>query len=393
MVRGIGQCLLLGIAACGGGGGGDSFDPGGATIELEPAFANLSLSQPVALLRAPHDSSRWFVVEQAGVVRVFDNEASVAASTVFINITGRVTSGGETGLLGMAFDPDFDANRYVYLSYTRSGPLTSVLSRFQSFDGGQTLDPSSETVILTATQPFANHNGGNILFGPDGLLYFGLGDGGSGNDSQNNAQDNTNLLGAMLRIDVSNLPYQIPSTNPFAGNALCGNGGTSPDGSECPEIYAWGLRNPWRFSFDRATGDLWAGDVGQSDWEEVDRISIGGNYGWRDREGAHCNADLYPAGGCPTAGLIDPETEYDHTAGGSVTGGYVYRGAALPALVGSYLFGDFSSGRIFRLAPGAADYEDMLDTTLNISSFGQDIDGELYVLDYGGAIHHIVPSP
>jgi glucose/arabinose dehydrogenase len=184
-------------------------------------------------------------------------------------------------------------------------------------------------------QPYQNHNGGNIAFGPDGYLYFGLGDGGSGNDPGDNAQNTSNLLGAMLRIDVGVLPYTIPPTNPFAGNPPCGDGGFSPDGSGCPEIFAWGLRNPWRWSFDRATGDLWAGDVGQNAWEEVDRITIGGNYGWRDREGAHCNPNLYPAGDCPTAGLIDPETEYSHAVGSSITGGYVYRGSTLPGLVGS----------------------------------------------------------
>lgn len=366
---------------------------GMVALGLQRAYSDLTFSQPVALLQAPDDDTRWFVVEQAGIVRVFDNDAGVTAATTFIDITDRVVSGGETGLLGMAFAPNFAANGHVFLSYTGANPLTSVIVRMRSTDGGQTLNPATETVILTVAQPYSNHNGGNIAFGPDGLLYVGFGDGGSGNDPDNNAQNTTNLLGSMLRINVGTLPYQIPATNPFAGNALCGDGGVSPGGDDCPEIYAWGLRNPWRWSFDRATGDLWAGDVGQNDWEEVDRIVIGGNYGWRDREGAHCNPTLHPGGGCSTAGVLDPQTEYGHSVGSSITGGYVYRGTAIPALVGSYLFADFVTGRIFRLTPGGTDYEDMPGSGLNISSFGEAADGELYALDYGGGIYRIVAAP
>jgi hypothetical protein len=208
-------------------------------------------------------------------------------------------------------------------------------------------------VLLTVDQPFSNHNGGNLVFGPDGLLYAGLGDGGSSGDPQDNAQNTRTLLGKMLRIDVSaGTGYTIPASNPFAANSRC----TTGNGSDpCPEIFAFGFRNPWRFSFDRATGELWVGDVGQGAWEEVDRVVAGGNYGWRFREGAHC---FEPASGCPTAHdgqpLIDPVAEYDHATGESITGGYVYRGTANPALVGRYVFADFISGRLFAHDPGSS---------------------------------------
>lgn len=358
-------CVMA--AACGGGGGGDSpvtppppppppppasgldarpvnttcIAPDRATgqvsLGLERAFPSLSFTNPVALLQAPGDGSRWFVVEQAGRVMVFPNSPSAATAATFIDLRSRVLSGGEQGLLGMAFDPQFATNGRVYLSYTADGPRRSVLSRFRSLDGGQSLNAITEEVLLTVPQPYSNHNGGHIAFGPDGYLYFGLGDGGSGGDPQNNAQTTTNLLGAMLRIDVNGpAPYGIPGDNPFAANPRCANGsGTAP----CPEIYAWGLRNPWRWSFDRATGALWAGDVGQSAREEIDRIERGGNYGWRYREGTLC---YNPSSNCPTVGpggepLIDPVAEYGRTVGASVTGGYVYRGSAIPSLVGRYL--------------------------------------------------------
>ncbi len=322
---------------------------------------------------------------------VFPDSASPSA-TVFVDIRGRVLSGGEQGLLGMAFHPDFAANGEVFLSYTASSPRRSVLSRFTSLDGGQTLSASSEEVLLTVDQPFSNHNGGHIAFGPDGLLYYGLGDGGSGGDPDNNAQTTTNLLGTVVRIDVDGPPpYGIPADNPFAANPRCATGtGTAP----CPEIYAFGLRNPWRWSFDRATGDLWLGDVGQGSWEEIDRVERRGNYGWRFREGAHC---FNPSSNCPTTGaggepLVDPVAEYGRSLGASVTGGYVYRGGAAPALAGRYLFGDFVSGRLFAYEPGPtpdASRVQLAQTGLAIASFGEGNDGELYVVDYGGGLYRI----
>ncbi len=387
-------CLLLAVmlAAC-GGGGGNGF-AGGAPIALERAFPNLSFSRPVAMLQAPGDDTRWFVVEQSGVVRVFANDQTASSSAVFIDISALVgDSSGEKGLFGIAFDPDFTTNGHAYLSFTRSSPaLTSYVSRFTSTDGGQTLDPASQAVLVTLAQPFSNHNGGHIVFGPDGFLYVGFGDGGSANDPGNRAQDTTNLFGTIVRINVSTLPYTIPANNPFAGNPRCTTG-VSATAIDCPEIYAWGLRNPWRFSFHRGSDELWAGDVGQDAWEEVDRIDNGANYGWRIREGAHCNTAYFPGGGCPTAGLVDPIAEYDHGLGESITGGYVYRGGALPALAGSYLFGDYITGRIFRLAPGSATVEVLLDTAFNIASFAEANDGEIYAVDYGGTLQQVVAAP
>jgi glucose/arabinose dehydrogenase len=369
--------MAIALAAC---SKHDKATPvGGAPsgITLARAFPNLSFSHPVLMLQAPGDASRVFVVEQAGTVRVFPNSDSATASTVFINISDRVDSSApEAGLLGMAFDPDFASNGRVFLSYTRSGPdsttpLVSVIARYTSSDGGATLDPNSEVVLLTQDQPFVNHNGGHIIFGPDGYLYMGLGDGGSGGDPQDNAQNTNTLLGKLLRIDVrgNTAPYGIPADNPFAAS-----GGRK-------EIYAYGLRNPWRFQFDRATGELWLADVGQDRWEEVNRVTRGGNYGWDDREGAHC---FEPASSCRTSGLIEPVAEYGHDNGRcSITGGYVYRGSAHAALAGMYLYGDFCTGEIWGLPAGGGAPALLFAGGISISSFGEDNAGEVYVVSYG----------
>lgn len=365
---------------------------GVTTAEAFPALPRFN--QPVALLQAPGEASRWFVVERTGVVRVFDNDPGAATTAVFVDISGQVDSGpGEAGLLGMAFHPRFRTNGQVFLSYTRPG-LVSTISRFTSRDGGRTLDAASEETILTVAQDFGNHNGGNIAFGPDGYLFAGFGDGGSAGDPLGRAQDTTSLLGAMLRLDVDGAaPYGIPPTNPFAGNPLCNSGFGASRTSACAEIYAWGFRNPWRWSFDRVTGDLWVGDVGQGNWEEVDLVQSGGNYGWRIREGAHC---FDPSIGCSIAGLIDPVAEYDHTQGNSITGGYLYRGQAIPGLVGSYVYGDFGSGRVWGLfddGRGGREPRELLATGFGISSFGEGLDGELYIVDFfGGRIHVMQPA-
>jgi glucose/arabinose dehydrogenase len=386
--------LLPAIAACGGGGGSDSAatppsdpPPSPLSVVVNRAFPALTFAQPLAMVQPPGDSGRWFLAEQGGRVLVFPNQPAAAAATVAVDLTDRVVSGGEAGLLGIAFHPRFADNGEVFLSYTAAGnPLVSRISRFLSPDR-TTIDPASEQILLTLDQPFANHNGGHILFGPDGFLYAGFGDGGSAGDPLGNAQNTGNLFGAILRLNVDaaapGLPYAIPPDNPFAAG-----GGRA-------EIFAWGLRNPWRFNFDRATGTLWAGDVGQNAWEEVDVIVRGGNFGWDVREGAHC---FEPAAGCPTAGLIDPVAEYPHAAGSadcSVTGGYVYRGAASPALQGTYLFGDFCSGIIRGLPLGAdglptAAPSVLAASGLNISSFAERNDGELFVLDLvGGGIYQL----
>ncbi|HUQ51811.1 MAG TPA: PQQ-dependent sugar dehydrogenase, partial [Gammaproteobacteria bacterium] len=360
---------------------------GVATIQLQRVFPNLSFSQPVGMLQAPGDNSRWFVLEKGGTVRAVTTTANPTANAF---ITLAVNSGGEGGLLGMAFDPSFATNGFVFLSFTEGSPMVSVVARFTIAPARTTLVTSSRLDILRVNQPsFENHKGGNIAFGPDGFLYLGLGDGGSGGDPSGHAQNTRDLLGDFVRLDVRNAtpatPYAIPAGaagNPFQNNPICpATGGVQ----SCPEIYASGLRNPWRWSFDTATGDLWVGDVGQNALEEIDLVERGGNYGWNCREGLVAYSGM-PAS-CPAtaAGFADPVHDYGRTAGASVTGGYVYRGTALPALVGRYVFGDFVTGRIWRLVPNGSGFaaEELLDTALAISSFGQGNDGELYVVHIG----------
>lgn len=364
-------------------------------VGVQQVFTSLSFDQPLAMLQAPGDDSRWFVVERPGAVRVFpdDPAATMADVDTFADLANQVDSGpGEAGLLGMAFHPDFQNNGEVYLSYTRGPALQSVISCFlvDTTDGSLVVD--SEEVLLTLDQPQVNHNGGNIAFGWDGFLYIGFGDGGGAGDPNENGQDTTNIFGTISRIDTGGPgDYAIPDDNPFAGNTECRQG-SSPGTTPCPEIFAFGFRNPWRFSFDRQTGELWAGDVGQGTWEEVDRVETSMNYGWDEREGAHC---FEPPDGCDTNN-VDPITEYNHSLGNSVTGGYVYRGADFPDLNGYYVFGDFGSGRIFAVpfdSPIGTPAEELVDTALSISSFAQSNSGELYVLDFGaGTIHRLVAN-
>ncbi len=347
-------------------------------------FNNLQFTSPVAMLQAPGDNSRWFIVELNGTVRVFDNDENTLTSSLFLDISTQVTSGGERGLLNMALHPDFANNGQAFLAYTATinNQLVSRISRFSSSDGGQTLNSSSEEILLVVNQPYNNHNGGFLAFGPDNYLYIGFGDGGSAGDPLGHGQDTTTLLGNVLRIDVDNgTPYAIPADNPFVS-----------DPPNRAEIYAWGLRNPWRGSFDIANGSLWLGDVGQNQWEEINLIEANGNYGWNIREAAHCYND--PSESCSTAGLIDPVLEYDHANGGrSVTGGVVYRGTTINELQGAYIFGDFTNGKIWYLADTNSNTPSaqlLQDSGLNISSFGQDQEGEVYVVNYGGNIHKIV---
>ncbi|MDH3712451.1 MAG: PQQ-dependent sugar dehydrogenase [Gammaproteobacteria bacterium] len=380
-------CLLC---ACSSNGSSGSTPSGGDfAVELQRAFANLTFTLPVAMLQAPGDPTRFYVVEKDGRVRAFDNDPAADTTGDFFTDDNDLVDAGpnEAGLLGMAFHPDYAGNSTVYLSYTRSGPV-SYVSRYIVVGGS--IDSNSEQPVIIVNQPYGNHNGGQIAFGPDGYLYIGLGDGGSGGDPHEHGQNTNTRLGAMLRIDVNNVPmgadYGIPGDNPFAASSGCADAG-------CPEIYAWGLRNPWRWSFDRVTGDLWLGDVGQGNWEEVNLVRRGENYGWRVREGAHCHR---PANNCETAGFVDPRAEYGRSEGYSVTGGYVYRGSAIAALQGYYLYGDYGSGRIWALETGADNAEPVLlmDTNLNIASFAEDQVGEIYVLDYSsGEIHKLMPAP
>jgi glucose/arabinose dehydrogenase len=367
--------------------------PNPPALLLTEAFPGQSFTQPVALIQAPADNQRWYLVEKGGLIFTFTADDEQAA--VFADLTAQVdASQFESGLLGMAFHPDFAANRQVLLSYTAPGPDTSTplvshISRFQAPTDELTIDMTSEEILLTLDQPFGNHNGGQILFGPDGLLYISFGDGGAGGDPRGHGQNTDTLLGAILRIDVDQREegrnYAIPADNPFA------------TGGGAPEIYAWGQRNPWRSSFDRATGVFWSADVGQNAWEEVNIIERGGNYGWNFREGAHC---FLPPVACPTAGLIDPVTEYPNAGGDcSITGGYVYRGTMFPDLAGTYIFGDFCSGRIWGLPTDTnglpvGPHHLLLDSPLQISSFAEGNEGEVYVLDFaGGSIFRLEQLP
>lgn len=376
---------------------------GSVSIGTQRVFPNLTFRDPATrvsrnpllMLQAPGDRSRWFVVERFGAVRVFENNPAVAASAVFLDIGSRVESScAECGLLGMAFHPEFPATPRVYLVYTSlerpGGGPDSRLSEFSSPDGGLTLDPASERIILTINKGSEHHHGGGIIFGRDGYLYFATGDGNSAR--RNDAQDLKTLLGKVLRIDIrgttGSVLYRIPADNPFAAStAFCNVNGTGTQ--NCPEVWAWGLRNPWRWSFDRQTGELWAGDVGERLREEVDRVVRGGNYGWRCFEGT---LDTGRGCGTPVGPLLPPLAEYSHELGQSITGGYVYRGTAVPALIGRYLFADFVSGRIWHIPNDTAPTTTMaegFDSGLNISSFGEDHDGELYVVNMRGDLHQI----
>ena len=341
------------------------------------------LTTPVYITPAGDRSDRLFVVEQDGRIRIIRNGRLLAQP--FLDIRSRVVAGGELGLLSVAFHPRFAGNGRFFVNYTtdRGGRLRTVIAEYRVAAPGSDVADPDERILLEIDQPFRNHNGGLNLFGPDGMLYIGMGDGGSGGDPMNNGQRLDTLLGKLLRIDVDGAaPYAIPPDNPFVNRA--GARG---------EIWAYGLRNPWRFSFDRATGRLFLADVGQNQWEEINIIERGGNYGWRTMEGAHC---FNPSTGCDRTGLALPIAEYDHEQGCSVTGGYVYRGSRIRALVGRYLFADYCSGRIWVLADAGGNRWAMavaLTTDFRITSFGEDQTGELYVVDHNGTVYRLMARP
>ncbi|WP_455212816.1 PQQ-dependent sugar dehydrogenase [Kaarinaea lacus] len=390
--------ILLGLIILSGIVAGGCFEKttttdqtSGVDLTLQRVFEGIEFFQPVALFSVPNKNSQWWVVEKQGRVFRIAEQGGKYTKELLVDLSDRVNSRhNEGGLLGLAFHPDYAKNRQVFLSYTADGtPLTSVVSRFKTTDGGG-IAADSEQILLQVDQPYGNHNGGQIAFGPDGFLYIGLGDGGAAGDPKNNGQNTKTLLGAMLRIDVDNgNPYAIPKDNPFAASA---------DGRG--EIYAWGMRNPWRWSFDRQTGELWVADVGQNEWEEVNLVNQSGNYGWNIKEGTHCYVTSDCKKAAHDAHVIDPVAEYSHNQGCSVTGGYVYRGEQIKSLQGTYLFGDFCSGRIWGLSASGQSSESqrefenklLIKSDLMISSFAEDNQGEIYVIHYDGEIYKIVPT-
>jgi len=400
--------LAVFLAACGGSGGGSGgggnnppppVQPGafgltqrvpvtGLTFPLSPpqpgqveivdAFPNLSFSNPLFLTYAPEDNSRLFVVEQRGTIQVFSNDSATSTKKTFLDIQSKVTSGNEKGLLGLAFDPDYATNGFFYLNYTSSqGGLHTVIARYKVTSDPDVADNASETILLQYAQPYENHNGGWLGFGPDGYLYIGVGDGGLGGDPQNHAQDKTALLGKILRITKTG---GIPSDNPFVGQG----------GGVREEIWSYGMRNPWRLSFDRDTGDLWCGDVGQDQHEEIDLIVKGGNYGWRLFEGN--NNYLNPGVDISTTNA--PLLDYPHSDGNCIIGGYVYRGNNVASLRGAYLYGDNGHGTIWALTYDGTSVTSntVLGDVNSPTSFGEDYYGEVYICSFDGGIYRFAET-
>ena len=403
-------CLLLaaaalGLAACGGGGSpaaqslqqvfglskkpalkGLSFPSDVAVagdVKFSKAFPSLSFNSPLIFTPAPGDTQRVYVATQGGIIYVFDNRADVSTRKVFLDLSDRTTANGEQGLLGFTFDPDFASNGRFYVHYdANSGgtPGDTVVARYQIAAGNpEQGDRASEVKLFQTSQPYSNHNGGSIGFGPDKMLYIALGDGGSAGDPQNRAQNLGSPLGKILRIKTDG---SIPADNPFVATA-----------GARKEVWAYGLRNPFRVSFDSSTGQLWAGDVGQNLYEEIDVISRGGNYGWRLREGMH---DYNSSDPRPSPPPLEPLFEYGHVNGQcSITGGVVYRGTAIPKLAGQYLYGDFCSGSIWALSQSGGTRvlaNTLLGNVPNPSSFGTDASGEVYITGYDGNIYKLEPN-
>jgi glucose/arabinose dehydrogenase len=369
--------LVAAVSACGGRSMTAPPPPGdSATIALQLVASGLS--SPTWLTSPPNDA-RLFILEQPGRIRIVRDGQLLA--TPFLDLTAKASSGAERGLLGLAFHPDYAQNGYFYVDYTDLSGNTRV-ERYHADPSADVADPASAQLILGVQQPYANHNGGDVVFGPDGMLYVGLGDGGSGGDPQGNGQNRDVLLGKILRLDVDHGdPYVIPADNPFVGQA--GARG---------EIWAYGLRNPWRFAFDPTTGLLYIADVGQDLWEEVDvepATTAGLDYGWNIMEATHC----YNASSCNESGLTLPVLEYGHDQGCSIIGGFVYRGAAIPALHGVYFYADYCSGwiRSFRYQDGQVTDQRTWDSgdVGEIHSFGQDAAGELYVVVQDGRVYRI----
>lgn len=345
----------------------------------EQVFPQLDYDRMIEFALIPGDDEHAVVITQPGMAYRFSLVDEAAEPTVFLDLTDEIIDGAdnEEGLLGIAFSPDYATDRRFYVAYSAGPPRQNTLARYSA--NGDAGDPASGEILLAIDDPFGNHNGGGLEFGLDGLLYMALGDGGSGGDPLGNGQNTDTLLGKILRLDVSGATgYTIPSDNPFVA------------GAGSPEIFAFGFRNPWRISFDREAGDLWTGDVGQGTREEVNLVTSGGNYGWNIMEGDLC---FEPPDGCSSDGLVMPRATYA-TSGDNcaVTGGYVYRGSELPELQGWYVYGDYCSGVVWALDTEDQDAEPvrLMDTDFGLPSFGQDADGELYLITFDGSVQKLV---
>ncbi len=353
------------------------------SAKLTSAFPDLQFENPLDIQMPQDGSNRMFVVEQQGRILVFPKDPAVKAYKVFLDIRTKVDfDRNEQGLLGLAFDPNYKQNGFFYVNYVAAKPLRTVIARFKvSSEDPDQADEKSQEVILEIAQPYSNHNGGQVSFGPDGFLYIGMGDGGAKGDPQGRAQNRSELLGKMLRIDVSrsqgDKKYTIPSDNPFVGNKKGWR----------EEIYAYGLRNPWRFSWDKS-GRLWVGDVGQVKYEEIDIVQKGKNYGWNIMEADHC----YEGSFCKSFGLERPVVEYGRTEGMCVTGGFVYEGSLMPDLKGAYIFADFVTGKVWAYRHGSkkkAQPKQIAQSDVPVASFGRDREGELYTACFDGQIYKL----
>lgn len=362
-------------------------------VQFEPVHIGLRFSEPVQVVFDGVHDDVMYVVEKKGVVRRVSTEPDASKKPIYLDITTRVGERhDEEGLLSLVFHPNFETNGALYVWYTAHRPRRGVLSKFTKTPERETVDPATEVVLLEVNEPWGNHNGGTVLFGPDGHLYVGIGDGGAANDPYGHGQNKNTLLGTIIRIDVNNKsedrPYAIPPDNPFVG----------VDGAR-KEIWAWGLRNPWRMHFDRETGELWTGDVGQNAWEEIDVVVRGGNYGWNIREGNH----EFQGDQSKRSQMIDPVFAYGRRAGGSITGGHVYRGSTIPSLIGTYIYADYLSKRTWKLSSSAEDAysaeQIAANTPLAISSFGETPSGEIlacgFMTPYAsiGKIYRLAPIP
>ncbi len=390
-----GIALTFALAACSGGGdsgglGGGTTPPPSPSNSLRLLLVTSALTDPVFMTAAPNDQGRLFIVEQGGLVRILPQLTATPRPVPFLDVRGLITTGGERGLLGMAFDTDYAINRRFYVFYTNSGGALVVARYLTNASNPDLADPASAVVLKTITHPNTNHNGGMLAMGPDRCLYVGTGDGGGSGDPDNNGQNPAVLLGKILRLD------------PNTGDA-CANNASNPfaNGGGAPEVWSLGLRNPWRFSFDRQTGGLYIGDVGQDQREEVDAVlglnaGRGMNFGWRLMEGFLC---FNPSSGCNSGGLTLPILDYTHDNGAcAVTGGYVYRGQAVPSINGTYFYADYCAGfvRSFQLLgglPGAqASWPLLSPPGGQITSFGEDAAGELYLMTQGGSLFRIVSN-